>query len=124
MDHPNHYLTGIVSSINSEHLQRITIGFVEPLSDPGLLEVIATKAWDKFDEAIARLAERTLNNGRRLEFELHVCGNPTPKLFYRVFPRFAENGQLGVVKTLFIWKGQTLSILSLYRGRSEITNLG
>ena len=111
MGHPNNYLTGIMSSITSEHIQRITMGFVEQISDSDLRKVIKYKAWEKFDEAVARLAERALNNGRRLEFELHVCGNPTAQLFDQVFPRFAENGCLGVVRTSFIWKGPILSIL-------------
>jgi len=113
MRYPNNYLTGIVSSITSKYIQRITIGFVERISDEELQKVIKSKAWESFDEAIARLAERTLNNGRRLEFELHVCGNPTTRLFNRVFPRSAENGCLGVVRTSFIWKGPVLSHLSV-----------
>ena len=113
MGYPNNYLTGIVSSIASKYIQRITIGFVDQISDPELQEVIKCKAWEKFDEALARLAERALNNGQRLEFELHVCGNPTTRLFYQVFPRFAENGCLGVVRTSFIWKGPIFSHLSV-----------
>jgi len=109
MENPNNYLTGIVSSITSRYIQRITIGFVERISDLGLLGVIKSKAWENFDEALARLAERTSNNGRRLEFGLHVCGNPTTSLFYQIFPRFAENGCLEVVNASFIWKGPILS---------------
>ena len=116
MEDPDYYLTGIISGITSKHIRRITIGFVEPLSDPEIQNEIESKTWEKFDEAIARLAERTLDNGRRLELELHVCGNPTTGLFYRMFPRFAEIGRLGVEKTLFIWKGPILSLLSRWNG--------
>jgi len=113
MGHPNNYLMSIVSSITSKYIQRITVGFVEQISDSELQGVIKYKHWEKFDEAIARLAERALDNGRRLEFELHVCGNPTTRLFDQVFPRFAENGCLMVVRTSYIWKGPILSLLSV-----------
>ena len=112
MRHPNKNLTGIVSSITSKHIQRITIGFVEQISDQQLQKVVMWGTWEKFDEAIALLAERALNNGRRLELELHVCGNPTAGWFKQIFPRFAENGCLVVVWTSFIWKGPILSHLS------------
>jgi len=124
MAHPNNYLTGIVSSITSKYIQRITIGFVEQISDLKLQRMIRSKTWEKFDEAIARLAERALNNGRRLEFELHVCGNPTARLFDQVFPRFAENGCLGVVRATYIWKGPTPSPFLLSGWRSEMTRFG
>lgn len=106
-------LTDIVSSITSRHIQRITIGFAEPTADTHLWSAIKSKTWEKFDEAIARLAEQALNDGRTLQFELHVCGNPSTELFDLIFPRFVENGCLKVTKTSYIWKGLALFLLSL-----------
>lgn len=100
--------TSIVSSITSKHIQRIVIGFTEPVSDAILRDDNTSKAWGKFDHAITRLAERTLDNGRRLQLELHACGNPSVVLFERILPRFAETGNLKVVKTSYIWTGSIL----------------
>lgn len=73
-----------------------------PTTDIRLRSTIESKAWEKFDNAITRLAEQTLNSGRRLQLELHVCGNPSTELFGLVFPRFAESGNLKIVKTPYI----------------------
>jgi len=105
MEHPRHDLTGIVSSITSKHIQRISIGFVDPVVDTRLQSAIESKVWDEFDEAITRLAERTLNNGWRVQLDLHVCGNPSTDLFDLLFPRFVGSGRLKVVKTSYIWTG-------------------
>ena len=106
-------LTGVVSSIRSEHFQRIIIGFVNQVTDARLLSTIASKTWEKFDDAITRLAERTWNDGQRLRLELHVCGNPSVELFYFLFPGFVEIGHLEVFKTSYIWTGSTLRHLTL-----------
>lgn len=113
MESPRHDLTGIVLSITSKYIQRITIGFTEQVLDAELQLAIKSKIWETFDEAIARLAERTLNNGRRLQVELHVCGNPSTELFDLIFPRLVEGGCLKVVKTSYIWKGSIPCNLSL-----------
>lgn len=98
----------IVSSITSSHIQRITIGFVDQVTDAQLKSAVELKTWCKFDDAITLLAERTLNNGRKLQLELHVCGNPSTELFDLVLPGFVESGCLKVVKTSYIWKGSIL----------------
>lgn len=64
--------------------------------------MIESKIWDKFDDAITSLAEQTLNIGRRLQLELHVCGNPSTELFDFIFPRFIESGNLKVVNASYI----------------------
>lgn len=104
---PTNDLMCVVSSITSKYIQRITVGFVEKdrNDDEDLRAVIKSKTWEKFDEAIARLAEQTSNEGRRLQVELHVCGNLSTDLFNLLFPRFVESGCLKIVKTSYIWKG-------------------
>jgi len=103
-------LTNIVSSITSKFIRRITIGFQVPVVDTQLQSAIESKTWEKFDNSIARLAEQTLNSGRRLQLELHVSGNPSMGLFDLVFPGFVESGDLTVVKTSYIGKGLILSL--------------
>jgi hypothetical protein len=112
MGSPNQDLTGIVSSITSKYIQRIVIGFVEPVANADLRLVIKYGRWGKFDEAVTRLAEQTLNHGRKLQVELHVCGNPSVELFDSVLPRFLGSGDLEIVKTSYIWAGSTLYHLS------------
>lgn len=121
MEHPTHDLTGIVSSISSIYIRRITIGFADPVTDARLESMAKSKTWEKFDDAITRLAERTLDTGRRLELELHVCGNPSTGLFDLVFPQFVESGCLKVVRASYIWKG---SILRLLLWSKEVTRFG
>ena len=106
-EHPTRDLTDIVSTVTSRYIQRIALGFVEPATDARLQSAIESKAWKEFDEAITRLADQALNNGRRLQLELHVCGNPSVELFNSMLPLFAENesGCLKVVKTSYIGKG-------------------
>lgn len=103
-------LTSIVSSIASKYIRRITIGFQVPVVDTQLQSAIESKTWEKFDVAITRLAERTLNSGRRLQLELRVSGNPSMELFDLVFPGFVEGGDLTVVKTPYIGKSLILSL--------------
>ena len=104
---------GIVSSITSTHFQRITIGFRQTITNAQLETAIESRSWGAFDEAITRLAERALENGRMLQFELHVCGNPSTELFNSVFPGFVESGCLKVVKAAYIWNGSILHLISL-----------
>ena len=104
---------GLVSSITSTHFQRITIGFGQLTTDTQLESAIESKSWGKFDKAITRLAERSLESGRRLQFELHVFGNPSTELFTLVFPGFVESGCLKVVKTSYIGSGSVLYLIPL-----------
>jgi len=113
MEHPRHDLTGIVSSITSKYIQRIVIGFVDPVDDTRLQSAIESGTWEGFDEAITQLAEQTSIDGWRVQLELHVCGNPSTGLFDLVFPRFVESGRLKVVKTSYIWTGSVLHLLLL-----------
>lgn len=108
MKTPNHDITAIVSTITSKYIERITIGFANLVTDERLQLVIASKIWEKFDDAIARLAERSLNNGRKLQLDFHVCGCPSVELFHQIVPRFVKTGRLEVVKTSYIWAGSTL----------------
>jgi hypothetical protein len=103
----------IVSSITSTHFQRIIIGFGQSTTDTQLESAIESKSWGAFDKAITRLAERTLESGRKLQFELHVCGDPSTELFNLVFPGFVEWGSLKVVKTLHIGNGSVFHLISL-----------
>ena len=68
--------------------------------------------WEDFDDAITRLAEKTLTNGHKLKLSLHFRGNPSMELFNQAFPRFAESGDLEVVKTSHILIGSALYPLS------------
>ena len=70
MGRPGPDVMGVVSSITSGYFQRITIGFEQPITNAELTSAIEYKSWRAFDEAIARLAERALENGRILQFEL------------------------------------------------------
>jgi hypothetical protein len=101
-------LTDVVSSMASKHIQRMTIGFVNRVTDARLRSEIASKTWGEFDDAITRLAEQTLNDGQRLRLELHFCGSPEVELFYLLFPGFIKIGHLEVVKAPYIWAGLTL----------------
>jgi len=112
MEHPRQDLAGVVSSIASKYIRRITIGFEDPVIDKQLRSMIKSKTWEDFDEAIARLAEKTSDNGRRLQFELHVCGDPSAKLFDLVFPRLIESGNFKVAKVSYVWKGSILCYIS------------
>ena len=103
----------IVSSIISTHFQRITIGFGRPTTDAQLESAIESKSWGAFDKAITQLAGRTSESGRRLQFGLHVCGDPSTELFNLMFPGFVEWGSLKVVKTLYIGNGSVLYLISL-----------
>ena len=109
----------IVSTITSKHIERIVIGIAEAITDARLQTVIESKKWDQFDEAITRLADQTSNNGRRLQLELHVCGNPSTELFNALLPRFVESGSLKIVKASYIWKGSV--VLPSLSYQSEIT---
>jgi hypothetical protein len=120
MEHPGPDIMGAVSSITSRYLQRITIGFEQLITNAELTSAIEYKSWRPFDEAIARLAERALENGRILQFELHVCGNPSAELFNLVFPGFVVWGFLKVVKALHIENGRSST---LFRYQIEITRL-
>lgn len=102
----------IASTITSKHIERIVIGLTEPVSDARLESAIESNIWGEFDDAIARLAEQTANYGRKLQLELHVRGNPSVELFDRIFVRFAESGDLKIVKTEYIWAGSPLYRLS------------
>jgi hypothetical protein len=121
MENPGPNLMGIVSSITSTHFQRITIGFRQTITNAQLESAIESKSWGAFDEAITRLAERALENGRMLQFELHVCGNPSTELFNSVFPGFVESGCLKVVKALRT--SGTVRSSTLFRCQIEITRL-
>jgi len=112
MGNPGQDLAGVVSSIASKYIRRITIGFEDPVTDKQLRSMVKSKTWEYFDEAIARLAEKTSDNGRRLQFELHVCGDPSAKLFDLVFPRFMESGNFKVVKVSRLWEGSILYSIS------------
>ena len=105
-----HDIANMVSSINPRYIQRISIGFVNPVTDTQLESAIESKTWERFDNAIALLAEQTLNDGRRLQLELHVCGNPSTGLFDLMLPRFMESGCLRVVRTSYIGKGSDLRL--------------
>ena len=121
IDSPRVDLVGIVSSITSRHIQRIIIGFMSPITDAQLRFAVGSKTWQEFDETIARLAEQTLSNGRELQFEFHVCGDPSIGLFDLILPRFIESGCLKVVKSSYISKHLILH-LPLLSG--EITSFG
>jgi len=95
----------IFSTITSKHIRQITIGFMNPVTDTQLVSMVEHKTWEKFDEAIARLAEQTSNNGRKLQLELHVCGDASIGSFNFLFPRFVESGRFMVVKASYIWNG-------------------
>jgi hypothetical protein len=105
-------LTGMVSSITSDHVRRIRIGFAEPITDAQLHSAIESGTWGSFDDAMGRLAERILSGGRKLELELNVCGNPTAELFDQVLVRVVESGRLKIVKASYIWAGSALHRLS------------
>ena len=89
MERPGRAFTNIVSSIASTHLHRITIRFVQPVTDTQLEFAIKSKDWEGFDEAISRLAEQASNHGRRLQLKLHARGDFSTELINSVFPGFA-----------------------------------
>ena len=113
IEHRRHDIANMVSSINPRYIQRISIGFVDPVTDARLESAIESKTWERFDNAIALLAKQTLNDGRRLQLELHVCGSPSMGLFDLMFPRSMESGCLKVVRTSYIWKGSDLCLFPL-----------
>lgn len=119
MENSKDDLTAIVSSITSKHIQRITIGFVNPVNGSQLRRAIILRTCARLDDAITRLAEQTLNYGQKLQLELHVCGHPPMDLFDSLFPRFVEIGCLSVFKTSYIWTGSILHPLSFSKRSTQ-----
>ena len=105
IERPTQDIMAIFSTITSKHIRQITIGFMNPVTDTQLVSMVEHKTWEKFDEAIARLAEQTSNNGRKLQLKLHVCGDASIGSFNFLFPRFVESGRFMVVKASYIWNG-------------------
>lgn len=115
IQNPRSNLLGIVSSITSRHIQRIVIGFRSPVTNAKLRFAVESGAFQKIDGAITRLAKQTLNHGRKLQLEFHVCGNPSIGLFDLIFPRFLESGCLKVTNSSYVSKGSILYLPLLSR---------